>query len=72
MNSKVFLWIGGIASLMYIGLGNVMLFMPPKFNFQHAFGGLLIAYGLFRGYRVYRTAMRNKKEEEFQQNGNKN
>jgi len=61
MNQKVFTWISGIVSLLYLAFGAYLIFFSPMyFSWQKAFGGIIIAYGLFRFYRIYRLYLKSK------------
>jgi len=56
---------GIVIALVYVGLGILILWrsdelfpnVPPKYALSA--GGLLIVYGLFRSYRVFRKVFNN-------------
>ena len=56
---------GIVIAIVYVGLGILILWrsaelfpnLPAKYALPA--GGLLIVYGLFRGYRVYRKVFNN-------------
>jgi len=65
MNQKVFTWVSVTISLLYLVFGVYIIFFSViDFTYKKALGGLIIAYGLFRFYRIYRLYLKRKKNDE--------
>jgi cytochrome c biogenesis protein CcdA len=66
-NKRIFknpiLLVGGVMTLFYLILGSLLLLNQQFLNyieapFRNIFAGMLIIYGLYRGWRIYADTMR--------------